>query len=155
MSRQGEVQRPAISTVRAGTVRILACAAVAVAMSACGGSSRSSTGSPFRRLEAESSILIRVVNVNFLDARLFAVRRGSRTRIGSVTGKTNAEFKVAWRFSDFLEIEIHLVGGRTCTTLPLMTDPGDIIELQIDPQNVPVRNCRNREAFYGVSAPQG
>ena len=143
----GHYSRP--RTVRVGMVRILTCAAVGFALSACGGSGRASTGSPFRRLEAEGSILVRVVNVNFLDARLYSIRRGSRKRIGSVTGKTNAEFTVKWEFADFLQIEIDLVGGRKCTTPALMTDPGDIVELQIEAQNTPVRDCRSPEAPDG------
>lgn len=77
------------------------------------------------------TIRIVVQNLNFADARLYALRRGTRTSLGTVGGKQDDEFTLEWSVSEPLQIEINLMAGPTCTTEPLMADPGDLLELQI------------------------
>ena len=79
-------------------------------------------------------IEVYVSNLNFADARLWTLQRGSRKRLGEVTGKTNKVFVVEWPIPDELQLEVNLVGGGSCATPPLMTDPGDIIDFQIPDQ---------------------
>lgn len=79
-------------------------------------------------------IEVYVSNLNFADARLWTLQRGSRKRLGEVTGKTNKVFVVEWPIPDELQLEVDLVGGGSCSTSALMTDPGDIIDFQIPDQ---------------------
>lgn len=108
-------------------------AALAFATAGCGAAGRGpSDSSPFSDPSVATTIEIRVVNLNFLDARLTAIRRGRRTRIGDITGKTEELFTLSWTVTDPLQIEIDLLGGGKCTTPTLLTDPGDLIQLQIE-----------------------
>ncbi len=77
------------------------------------------------------TIRIIVQNLNFADARLYALRRGTRTSLGTVGGKQDHEFTLEWNVSEPLQIEINLMAGPKCTTEPLLADPGDLLELQI------------------------
>ncbi len=129
-----------VTTLRPRACRLVTLAAVALSTAACGSGRGPSGASPFNDGEAPTTIQIQVRNLNFLDARLFAIRRGSRVRIGSITGKTDELFTLRWPFTDPLAIEIDLVGGGKCTTRSLMTDPGDLIELQIEGRLS--RSCR-------------
>lgn len=100
--------------------------------------------SPFGRGgDRPDSILLRVRNVNFADARLYTIRSGtSRKLLGSVNGKQDAEFTVSWPFSEPLRIEIDLLAGPSCTTEALYVDPGDVLELQIESVFGQTRMCR-------------
>lgn len=109
---------------------MFALAAVLVS-SACASSNRAGELEPFTQVGPPSSIRVIVQNLNFSEARLYAIRRGMRTSLGIVGGKQDAEFTIDWSIPDPLQIEIHLLAGPTCTTRELQADPGDIIELQI------------------------
>lgn len=87
-------------------------------------------GDPFGE-PGEGSIRIIVQNLNFSDARLYVLRRGARSTLGIVGGKTDAEFSLDWDISDPVQIEIDMLAGPSCTTRAIQADPGDIIELQI------------------------
>lgn len=77
-------------------------------------------------------IRIEVRNLNFADARLYAIRDGgARMSLGSVTGKTDASFTLDWRLNQDIRIEINLLAGPTCMTRRIQVQPGDILELQI------------------------
>lgn len=89
-------------------------------------------GDPFSGGGGREEIRIEVRNLNFSDATLYAIGGGMRRRLGVVPGKGDAAFTIPWRFSLPLAIEIDLLAGVRCTTQEMMTDPGDIIELQID-----------------------
>lgn len=82
--------------------------------------------------DPSESIEIRVVNLNYSDARLWlVVRRGMRHPLGTVTGKDDGTFVIPWRFSAPVFIEIDLVGGGRCTSDQLVLDPGDWVDFQI------------------------
>jgi len=89
-------------------------------------------GDPFSGGGGREEIRIEVRNLNFSDATLYAIGGGMRRRLGVVLGKNDAVFTIPWHFSQFLAIEIDLLASVRCTTQEMMTDPGDIIELQID-----------------------
>jgi len=81
---------------------------------------------------ASESVEIRVMNLNFNDARLWLiVRGGQRQLLGTVTGKGNDSFTVPWRLSAPAAIEIDLLSGGRCTSEELMLDPGDLLDFQI------------------------
>ena len=92
-----------------------------------------STGTPDPFDDAgPGSIRIEVVNLNFNDATLHALRGGERHRLGIVNGKGSASYTMEWRVSQPLRIEIDLLASDQCTTRAMQVDPGDIIELQIE-----------------------
>ncbi|MCH2466074.1 MAG: hypothetical protein MK237_09250 [Gemmatimonadetes bacterium] len=81
---------------------------------------------------APQDIELRVRNLNFNDARLYAVSGGSRRRLGQVSALSDETLKIPWAFTDRLRIEIDLVTGPRCLTREFMVDPGEILELQIE-----------------------
>jgi len=73
-----------------------------------------------------------VENLNFNDARLYAVTGGSRRRVGQVSALSSQTLKIPWSImSDRLRIEVDLVTGPSCVTPEVMADPGERIYLQI------------------------
>ncbi|UCC25900.1 MAG: hypothetical protein JSU98_02145 [Gemmatimonadales bacterium] len=108
---------------------IAACASLGLA-----GCASSGSGDPFAG-EATESIEVEVVNLNFNDATLYALRMGQRIRMGVVTGARTETFTVRWATSFPLRIEIRLLGGERCVTDEIPVDPGDRIYLEI-PQNL-------------------
>jgi len=108
---------------------IVVCLLPSTVIAGCSGSSN--VRNPFEA-EAES-IRIQVLNRNFADATLQVIVAGSSRRLGSVTGHANATFRLDWPYSRSLRIEIDLLAGQSCTTQELTADPGDAIELQIEP----------------------
>lgn len=88
-------------------------------------------GSPFTGADDEREIEIEVLNLNFSDATLHALRMGQRIRLGVVTGKQSDTFTVRWPSSLPLQIEIRLLGGERCTTREMPVDPGDQLYLEI------------------------
>ena len=101
-------------------------------------------GNPFSQDLAErNEVRIQVMNFNFADATVWAlVRDGRRTRLGYVTGKTEAVFTMPWRMPEPLRLEFDLLADVRCITEQIMVDPGDILQLQIsvDPSSDP--QCR-------------
>ena len=123
----------------------LAGAALLLGAAACvSGGGKPHSGNPFAQELAErNEIRIRVVNMNFNDATVWALVRDVRhDRLGMVTGKSDATFTMPWRFTDALSLEFDLIGGVRCFTEALSVDPGEILELQIsvDPSQDP--QCR-------------
>jgi len=104
--------------------------ALGMALGACASSTRSDTPFSTSR-DRPDEVQIVVQNLNFADARLYTIRRGTRVRLGTVNGKQDAEFTLRWPMSDVLSIEIDLLAGPTCATRQMQVDPGDILELQI------------------------
>ena len=80
----------------------------------------------------ERSVRFYVTNLNFMDATLWAVTPGTRSKLGIVSGKKEAVFTLPWDFSTDLRIEIDMLAGSRCVTEVLPVDPGDDIELIID-----------------------
>lgn len=101
-------------------------------------------GNPFSQdLAARNEVQIQVMNFNFADATVWAlVRDGRRTRLGYVTGKTEAVFTLPWTMPEPLRLEFDLLADVRCITEQIMVDPGDILQLQIsvDPSSDP--QCR-------------
>ena len=85
-----------------------------------------------RSVAAPQDIELRVRNLNFNDARLYAVSGGARRRLGQVNALSDQTLKIPWEFTDRLRIEIDLVTGPNCVTREFMVDPGEILELQIE-----------------------
>ncbi len=98
----------------------------------CGGTRAAQSDEPFSSTGRPPRIRLLVQNRNFADARLYAIRRGSRDALGIVGGKQDAEFTLDWVTSEDLQIEIDMLAGPRCRTEALQVDPGDILELQID-----------------------
>ncbi len=120
---------------------LLACL-LSGAIAGCGGGSN--IRNPFEA--SEDLVHIQVLNRNFADATLHAVVTGARRRLGRVTGHGNATFRLDWPYSRSLRIEIDLLAGRTCVTRELNVDPGDVIELQIEPNLRGDADCQLRRA---------
>jgi hypothetical protein len=97
---------------------------------------------PFTDVGPPTSITLLVDNRNFTDARLYVLRRGARTTLGVIGGKSQAEYEIDWDISDPIQIEIDLLAGPTCTTEELRADPGDVLELQIDQDFMHSSACR-------------
>jgi len=96
------------------------------------GGARPNGDSPFSSTDRPDSIRIEVLNLNFQEARLYALRDSERVSLGIVGGKQEGSFTIPWNLSQDLRIEINLLAGPTCTTESLPVQPGDILELQIN-----------------------
>jgi len=117
--------------------------ATLLGLTACASGS-SGAGNPFGEdLSEREEIEIKVVNLNFSDASVWALIGGSRRqRLGTVTGKSEEFFTLSWTFSEPLRIEFDLVAGPRCTTESLVVDPGDLLELQIASNAAADPSCR-------------
>ncbi len=106
---------------------------LAALLSACAsGGSEQGSASPFAQ-SRPTTVRLLVQNRNFSDARLYTYRRGARQALGIVIGKQDREFTFEWSAPDPLRIEIDMLAGPRCTTEEMQVDPGDILELQIEP----------------------
>lgn len=121
---------PAARGVAAFSAVRIAAVGLALLVAACASANPPVEMTPFTETEA-SSIRVIVDNRNFTEARLYVLRRGARTSLGIVGGKSEQEFTVDWPLSEPIQIEINLLAGPTCVTPELRADPGDILELQI------------------------
>lgn len=123
----------------------LATAAVALVLGGCALSgTKPASGSPFGQgLPEQNQVQIHIRNFNFNDATVWVlVRDAQRTRLGIVTGKSDATFTLPWTFSEPVRLRFDLLADVHCVTEELSVDPGDILELQIsvDPSQDP--SCR-------------
>jgi hypothetical protein len=128
-----------------GWTRVAAVATLGLSLGlgACAGSGPNVSADPFSAAtEGPQTISIHVTNLNFQDARLWAVSTAGRQRIGVVGGKANAVYRISWEFSRPLRFEIDLLAGPSCTTDALMVDPGDELQLQIEMDLARMRYCR-------------
>lgn len=116
-----------------------------VVASACAGSTpdpEQPAAEPFTESGPPTTVTLLVDNRNFSDARLYVLRRGARTTLGILGGKSQAEYEIDWDISDSIQIEIDLLAGPTCTTEELRADPGDVLDLQIEQDFRHTRGCR-------------
>jgi hypothetical protein len=122
----------------------LALVAVASVMTGCASSGATETASdPFGGEGVRaSSVRLIVQNLNFSDARLYAMTRGGRRSIGIVGGKATEEFTLDWTTPESLQIEINLLAGPRCYTRAMEVDPGDVLELQIASVFTQTSACR-------------
>jgi hypothetical protein len=101
------------------------------------------SGDPFSASsDGPQTITIRVRNLNFSEARLWAISRSGRERLGVIGGKADGVYRIGWNFSQPLQVEIDLLAGPRCTTEPLEVDPGDEIDLQIELDLSRMMGCR-------------
>jgi hypothetical protein len=102
-----------------------------------------SGGDPFSGSADRQRIEIKIVNLNFQDATVWAIAAGGRReRLGTVIGKREAVFTLPWRFTEPLRLEFDLVAGPRCVTEELTVDPGDLLELQIATEFFATPGCR-------------
>jgi len=102
------------------------------ACASSGGARPGDASGPFAEGWRPQTVRLVVQNLNFSDARLYAIRTGSRSILGVVGGKQDAEFVMEWLRSEPLRIEIDLLARPRCSTREMQVDPGDILELQIE-----------------------
>lgn len=138
MLRGSAVSRAARTGRVAGVVAVLALAG------ACASSGGPANGAdPFGGEGARpSTVRLIVQNLNFSDARLYAIRRGGRTSLGVVGGKQTQEFTLDWSLPESLQIEINMLAGPQCYTREMLVDPGDVLELQIAVAFAQTSACR-------------
>jgi hypothetical protein len=130
-----------MSNRRTGARALLVATVLSLTSCASGGSG----GNPFGKDLAErGEIEIKVVNLNFSDATVWALigGGGGRQRLGTVTGKGEEIFTLPWTFSQLLRIEFDLLAGPRCYTENLPVDPGDLLELQIASNAAADPSCR-------------
>jgi len=96
----------------------------------------------FTSPDRPQQVRLLVQNMNFNDARLFALATNGRMPIGQVNGKQDRAFELDWPLSSSMRIEIDMVAGPKCTTSEMQVDPGDILELQIASMFNQTQGCR-------------
>ena len=123
--------------------RLVGAICAIVVTSACGvrGNARNPFDGSAEREQAER-LRIEVQNLNFNDVTVYAISAGQRTRLGSVTGKTDGSYTIAWNFANPIQFTVDVVGGRGCTTQPLSVEPGARIWVQI-PADIGMRACHS------------
>ena len=120
---------------------------LALTLMGTGCATGSQSASPFGdTLERQGQIRIDVRNLNWNEARLWALSAGRRIRLGSVGGNQDAVFNLDWDLTLPLAIQIDLVAGPSCTTREMRVDPGDHLELQIDGSSVGRAFCTGPDA---------
>jgi hypothetical protein len=80
---------------------------------------------------ADKDVKIFVTNLAFMDATIFGIANGGRTRLGRVTGKREHVFTLPMDFSSELYLEIDILAGPKCFTERMMVNPGDHLDLVI------------------------
>ena len=99
-------------------------------------------GAPWR---PDGEIRIDVLNNNFADATIWlVVRNAQRDRLGNVTGKSDETFVVPWDSTEPLRLEIDLLAGPRCRTREIIVEPGDALQLQIEPVFSQTAWCERR-----------
>jgi len=81
--------------------------------------------------ESEATFL-EVENQSFLDARIYVIWEGARSRVGVVTGKTTEVFRFQRREGQ-LRVEVDFVGGGGFTTDVIQIWSGEVARLVIPP----------------------
>lgn len=78
-------------------------------------------------------LTLRVENQNFYDATVYALSDGGeRQRLGRVTGLSHGTFTFRW-LHDELRVIIQLLAGGSAVTQPVLVNPGDSLNLVIQP----------------------
>lgn len=105
----------------------------ALVIAACATPREPTQAQPFAGADDRATTIRLIVqNRNFADARLYVLRRGARSALGTVGGKQDAEFTLDWLLPEPMQVEIDMLAGPRCVTQEMQVDPGDILELQID-----------------------
>jgi len=124
-------------------VAVIAALATLPGVSSCAPGARTTGSDPFAdagtrsRSRGSGEIRIEVRNSNFNSGTIYAVRPGSRRRLGRVEGATDGNFKLPWPSANQLQFEVDILGGQGCVTRPVMVDPGQTIQLTIESSSRP------------------
>ena len=113
-----------------GSLKTLGAVCLLFVLASCGGGQAQSN--PFVGVGPEQ-IAVNVDNRNFNDATVYAVVPGSRRRLGVVTGKTTASFRLDWDRDQTIRLRVDLLAAQTYTTQGLRVRPGEQVQLIIDP----------------------
>lgn len=84
--------------------------------------------------EPPERVAVTVKNANWMDMDVFAVRGGTRARVGSVTGLTTATFRVPANFAPdgVLQFMVDPIGSDAAyVTEKIVVSPGQRVELTI------------------------
>jgi len=122
-----------------------------IASAACVASGRAIGGDPFqggsagsrRSNDGPSEIRIQVRNSNFNEATIYAIRLGSRRRLGRVQGVSDGEFTMRLMNSDQIQFEVDLLASEGCLTRRVFVEPGQTLRLIIDSSSRPRSNGIN------------
>ncbi len=79
----------------------------------------------------DRTIEVFVENQDFNDATLHVIADGTRSRLGTVSGKQEERFTVPWAFVRDLSIQISLLASNEFTTPRLSVNPGEQVKLVI------------------------
>jgi hypothetical protein len=82
--------------------------------------------------EPYGDVGIEVTNLNFLDANLYVLTGSNRTRLGTVRSNEREMFRFAYAGPE-VRIEISFIGGGSYVSDRVTAQPGDVLELRIDP----------------------
>jgi hypothetical protein len=119
---------------------LVALALLAAALVGSGCSRLPGAGDPFDD-SLPGQIRIIVINHDFSDATLFALRGGQRIRLGILTGKSEESYVIPWPTTETLRIQISLLAQGSCSTSELQVDPGEVLELQIQVEQMRRGQC--------------
>ena len=102
-------------------------------------------GGPGGAWRPDGEIQIHIVNNNFADATIWLVVGGSpRDRLGRVTGKSDETFVVPWDSTEPLRLELDMLAGPRCRTRQMIVEPGDVVQLEIEPTFSQTAWCERR-----------
>jgi hypothetical protein len=73
-----------------------------------------------------------VRNSNFNESVIYAVRPGTRRRLGRVQGAADGEFTMPWLSTDQLRFEIDILANDRCFTRTVYVEPGQRLLVIID-----------------------
>ncbi len=79
-----------------------------------------------------AEIRIAVRNSNFNESVIYAVRPGTRRRLGRVQGASDGEFTMPWLSADQLRFEIDILASDRCFTRTVYVEPGQRLLVIID-----------------------
>ena len=100
---------------------------LAGAQACAGGGAPSPFGTDGRRGVVE----IRVDNVSFNDATIFAITPQRRRRLGVVQGKSSGRFTLEWEGLQSVEIGVDLLAAQGFVSQAMTIAPGEVIDVQI------------------------
>lgn len=107
----------------------LAALALLIAAPAC---FSSATPSPFRgEGEGRGRLEIRVDNISFNDATIFALTQSRRMRLGVVSGKSSQRFTIEWEGLQDIQIEVDLLASQRFVSPMFSLAPGEALDIQV------------------------
>ena len=109
-------------------IGLFAMSAAFGAMSAC-----SHAGEAGGELAPQGAVGLHVQNDNFLDVDVFAVSQGMRTRLGTVTGSSSANFMInpSMATQDLRIVATPIGGMGQASTGSILVQPGQTIDFRV------------------------